>query len=88
MKNPRARRPEAELRAKPRTVRKTGRTIRLARVTALAEQTFGDKAKARRWLRKPKRGLGRTTPRACLGSETGARRVEEMLYRIDGGVLP
>ena len=61
------------------------RATRLARVTALAEQTFGDKAQADRWLRKPKRALGGATPLAYLLDEAGARRVEEMLYRIDSG---
>jgi len=54
-------------------------------VTALAEQIFGDNAKAHRWLRKPKRGLDGATPLAHLSSEAGTRRVEDMLYRIDSG---
>jgi len=65
--------------------RPVSQTDRLARVTGLAEQVFGDKAKAHRWLRKPKRGLDGTTPLASLSSEAGIRRVEEMLYRIDSG---
>jgi putative toxin-antitoxin system antitoxin component (TIGR02293 family) len=74
-------------RREPLTIEETDRAIRLARVAELAEQTFGDKAKAHRWLRKPKRALGRATPLAYLASEAGARLVEEMLYRIDSGVL-
>jgi putative toxin-antitoxin system antitoxin component (TIGR02293 family) len=54
-------------------------------MTALAEQIFGDKAKAHRWLGKPKRALGGATPLAYLASKAGARRVEDMLYRIDSG---
>lgn len=61
--------------------------MRLARVEALAEQTFGDKAKADRWLRKPKRALGGATPLTYLVDEAGARRIEEMLYRIDSGIF-
>jgi putative toxin-antitoxin system antitoxin component (TIGR02293 family) len=61
------------------------RATRLARVTALAEQTFGDKAKADRWLRKPKRALGGATPLAYLLDEARAQDIEEMLWRIDGG---
>jgi putative toxin-antitoxin system antitoxin component (TIGR02293 family) len=74
-------------RREPLTVEETDRAIRLARVAELAEQTFGDQAKAHRWLRKPKRALGRATPLAYLASEAGARLVEEMLYRIDSGIL-
>jgi putative toxin-antitoxin system antitoxin component (TIGR02293 family) len=74
-------------RREPLTVEETDRAIRLARVAELAEQTFGDQSKAHRWLRKPKRALGRATPLAYLASEAGARLVEEMLYRIDSGIL-
>jgi putative toxin-antitoxin system antitoxin component (TIGR02293 family) len=72
-------------RREPLTVEETDRAIRLARVAELAEKTFGDKAKAHRWLRKPKRALGQATPLAYLASEAGARLVEDMLYRIDSG---
>ena len=66
---------------------KADRAIRIARVAELAEQIFGDKAKADRWMRKPKRALGGATPLAYLASKAGARHVEEMLYRIDSGFL-
>ena len=72
-------------RREPLTVEETDRAIRLARVAELAQHIFGDKAKANRWLRKPKRALGHATPLAYLASEAGARRVEDMLYRIDSG---
>jgi putative toxin-antitoxin system antitoxin component (TIGR02293 family) len=67
------------------TVEETDRAFRLARVAELAERIFGDKAKAHRWLRKPKRTLSRATPLTYLASEAGARLVEDMLYRIDSG---
>jgi putative toxin-antitoxin system antitoxin component (TIGR02293 family) len=69
------------------TVEETDRAIRLARIAELADQVFGDRTKAQRWLRKPKGSLGRATPLAYLASEAGARLVEEMLYRIDSGIL-
>jgi putative toxin-antitoxin system antitoxin component (TIGR02293 family) len=72
-------------RQEPLTVEETDRAIRLARVAKLAEGIFGDKGKAHRWLRKPKRALGQATPLAYLASEAGARLVEDMLYRIDSG---
>jgi putative toxin-antitoxin system antitoxin component (TIGR02293 family) len=74
-------------RREPLTVEETDRAVRLARVAELAEQVFGDKAKAHRWLRKPKLALGRATPLTYLASESGARTVEEMLWRIDSGIL-
>jgi putative toxin-antitoxin system antitoxin component (TIGR02293 family) len=74
-------------RHEPLTVEETDRAIRLARVAELADQIFGDKSKAHRWLRKPKRALGHATPLAYLASEAGARLVEDMLYRIDSGIL-
>jgi putative toxin-antitoxin system antitoxin component (TIGR02293 family) len=67
------------------TVEETDRAIRLARVAELAERIFGEKAKAHRWLRKPKRALDHATPLAYLASEAGARLIEDMLYRIDSG---
>ena len=72
-------------RREPLTVEETDRAIRLARVAELAERVFGDKSKAHRWLRKPKRTLSRATPLTYLASEAGARLVEDMLYRIDSG---
>jgi putative toxin-antitoxin system antitoxin component (TIGR02293 family) len=72
-------------RREPLTIEETDRAIRLARVAELAEHIFGDKAKANRWLRKPKRALGHAPPLAYLASEAGARLVEDMLYRIDSG---
>lgn len=74
-------------RREPLTVEETDRAIRLARVAELAERVFGDKEKAHRWLRKPKLALGRATPLTYLASESGARTVEEMLWRIDSGIL-
>ena len=52
---------------------------------ACTTRIFGDKGKAHRWLRKPKRTLGQATPLTYLASEAGARLVEDMLYRIDSG---
>lgn len=69
------------------TVEETDKAIRLARVAELAEHIFGDRTKAHRWLRKPKGALDRATPLAYLASEAGARLVEEMLHRIDSGII-
>jgi putative toxin-antitoxin system antitoxin component (TIGR02293 family) len=64
----------------------TDKALRLERIAAQAERVFGDNDKACRWLRKPKRQLMGATPLAFLASEAGARKVEEMLHRIDYGI--
>jgi putative toxin-antitoxin system antitoxin component (TIGR02293 family) len=69
------------------TVEETDKALRLKRIAILAEQVFGDPAKAYRWLRKPKRSLSGETPLAYLASENGARVVEEMLRRIEHGIF-
>lgn len=70
----------------PLTVEETDKALRLARIADLARRVFGDDGKAHRWLRKPKRALDGETPLAYLASESGARMIEEMLYRIDRGM--
>ena len=69
------------------SVEETDKALRLERVATLAARVFGNPEKANRWLRKPKRQLGGVTPVACLMSEAGARVVEEMLHRIEYGIL-
>jgi putative toxin-antitoxin system antitoxin component (TIGR02293 family) len=69
------------------TIEETDKALRLKRIAVLAEQAFGDRAKAHRWLRKPKRQLQSETPLAYLASENGARIVEEMLRRIEHGIF-
>lgn len=60
--------------------------VRLARITALAEQVFGSDEKAGRWMRKAKRRFDGETPLAMLATEAGARLVEEMLVQVDEGM--
>lgn len=62
------------------------RAVRVARLTALAEQVFGERERAWRWLRKPKRQLEGRSPLHLMSTEAGARLVEEWLYRIDDGM--
>lgn len=71
----------------PLTVEETDKAVRLARVDRLATHVFGDVAKAHRWLRKPKKALSGEMPLAYLATEAGARIVEDMLHRIDHGIL-
>jgi putative toxin-antitoxin system antitoxin component (TIGR02293 family) len=62
------------------------RAVRVARVTAMAEQAFGEPGRAWRWLRKPKRHFNGKTPIEMLASEAGARLVEEMVVQIEDGM--
>lgn len=62
------------------------RAVRVASLTALAEETFASKAKAQQWLRRPTAPLGGKRPLDLLASEPGARVVEQLLYRIGHGI--
>ena len=59
---------------------------RVARVTAKAEETFGSKEKAHRWLRRPTTALNGEEPLKMLDTEAGARLVEGLLIRISHGI--
>ena len=61
------------------------RAVRIARITSLAEEVFGDDAKASRWLRKIKTRFEGRSPLEMLRTEAGARLVEEMLLQLDYG---
>jgi putative toxin-antitoxin system antitoxin component (TIGR02293 family) len=63
------------------------RAVRMARVTSLAEEVFGDDAKASRWLRKAKSRFDGRSPMEMLRTEAGARLVEEMLLQLDYGFV-
>jgi putative toxin-antitoxin system antitoxin component (TIGR02293 family) len=75
-----------QARHEPLSIEETDKALRLERIAALAIETFGDSEKANRWLRKPKQQLNAETPLAFLGSEAGARVVEDMLRRIEHGI--
>ena len=62
------------------------KAVRVARITAMAEQVFGESERAWRWLRKSKRHFDAKTPIEMLATEAGARIVEEMLAQIDDGI--
>lgn len=63
------------------------RLYRLARIVALAKHYLGGEATATRWLRRPNRALGGSTPLDLMDTELGARAVENVLGRVAyGGV--
>jgi len=63
------------------------KAVRVARITAMAEQVFGEPGRAWRWLRKSKRRFDGRTPVEMLATEAGARLVEEMIGQIEYGIF-
>ncbi len=62
------------------------RLIRVARVIAAAEDTFGSTEKAHRWLRRPTTALDGEAPLELLDTSEGSRQVERLISRIDHGL--
>ena len=62
------------------------RAVRLARLAALTEKTFGERAAGMHWLRAPKKRFRGRTPIDMMATEAGSRLVEEALYQIDEGM--
>lgn len=58
-----------------------------ARILKLATAVFEDKQKAISWLSRPQVGLGDKVPLEMIETEDGAREVENLLGRIEHGVL-
>jgi putative toxin-antitoxin system antitoxin component (TIGR02293 family) len=71
----------------PLSAEESDRAVRLARISTLAARVFGSRDKAWTWLRKPTRTFEAKAPIELLATETGARAVEEELYRIDEGMF-
>jgi putative toxin-antitoxin system antitoxin component (TIGR02293 family) len=72
-------------RKEPLTIEESDRVVRLARVQATAEDVFGDKPKANRWLREPLGVLDNKSPLDLAQTESGARLIEQLLAKIDWG---
>jgi putative toxin-antitoxin system antitoxin component (TIGR02293 family) len=62
------------------------RTERLARVIATAEYVWNDAAEARRFLTTPHPQLKSQKPIEIALTELGARRVEELLWKLYYGI--
>ena len=60
---------------------------RFAHLFRIATQVLGDEERARLWLSFPQYGLGGVVPLNYAGTEVGAREVENLLGRIEYGVL-
>jgi putative toxin-antitoxin system antitoxin component (TIGR02293 family) len=68
------------------TPEQSDRLARAVRILTRAEEAFGDRKKASRWMRKPNRALEGRRPLDLLESDTGSRAVEKILLRIEHGV--
>jgi putative toxin-antitoxin system antitoxin component (TIGR02293 family) len=63
----------------------TERVVRVADITRMAEETFGGRAAATRWLSTANRALAGATPLSMLDTEPGAAEVRRLLSAIDYG---
>ena len=63
------------------------RLVRYARIVEIAAEVFDDIRKAQSWLKRPQVGLAGKIPLDLMKSEVGAREVENLLMRIEHGVL-
>jgi putative toxin-antitoxin system antitoxin component (TIGR02293 family) len=68
--------------------KETDKSLRVARVTARAQQVFAERPDyAADWLRTPKSALEDRTPIQALSTESGACAVEELLEGIEHGMF-
>ena len=74
-------------RHQPLSKQESDKAVRVARITAMAEQVFGEPERAWRWLRKPRQRFDGKAPIDMLATEAGARLVEEVLVQIDQGIF-
>jgi len=63
------------------------RLFRMARIFALAVAVLENEETARQWLHRAQRGLGGRTPIQVIQTEAGAQEVEDLLEKIEYGVL-
>jgi putative toxin-antitoxin system antitoxin component (TIGR02293 family) len=63
------------------------RLYRVVRIFALAKEVLEDEGKAVDWLHRPQIGLGGRRPLEMIQTEAGAREVEDLLGRMEHGVL-
>jgi putative toxin-antitoxin system antitoxin component (TIGR02293 family) len=68
------------------TMDESDRTVRLARVIAMATETLGTAAKVSSWLQRPNRALEGEVPLELLDTDAGVRSVETVLTRIEYGI--
>ena len=80
--------PKATLHRRRRllSLEESERLERLARITALAEDTWEDEEQAHEFLRSAQPQLGNVRPLDLVRSELGARQVEDLLMKLEYGL--
>ncbi|MBW4024329.1 MAG: DUF2384 domain-containing protein [Proteobacteria bacterium] len=68
------------------TPEQSDRLVRVARLLAATEETFGSPEKAKIWLRRPTAALNGDRPLDLIDTDEGARQVETLLGRIGHGI--
>jgi putative toxin-antitoxin system antitoxin component (TIGR02293 family) len=63
------------------------RLYRVARIAAQAVAALGSEDRAATWLRRPNRALNGELPIRLLDTDVGARQVEDVLGRIEHGIV-
>jgi putative toxin-antitoxin system antitoxin component (TIGR02293 family) len=63
------------------------RLYRIARVAGQAVAVLGTEEKATTWLQRPNRALNGELPIRLLDTDVGARQVEDILGRIEHGIV-
>jgi putative toxin-antitoxin system antitoxin component (TIGR02293 family) len=63
------------------------RVYRVARILAFATDVLEDEEAASKWLSREQVGIGGKVPLDLLQTEAGAREVEDLLGRIEHGVV-
>jgi len=63
------------------------RLYRIARVAAQAFEVFASEDKAATWLGRPNRALNGEVPIRLLDTDVGTRQVEDLLGRIEHGIV-
>lgn len=63
------------------------RIYRMTRIFSIASKVLEDEEAARKWIHRPQVGLGGKAPVDLLHTEAGAREVEDLLWRIEYGII-
>jgi putative toxin-antitoxin system antitoxin component (TIGR02293 family) len=74
-------------RREPLSREESDRVVRIARISALGENAFGDQGRFWRWFRTPMRRFDGRSPLEMLRTETGGRLVEELLIGLEEGFV-
>jgi putative toxin-antitoxin system antitoxin component (TIGR02293 family) len=69
------------------SIPESDRLYRMAKIYALAVIVLEDEEMARKWLHRPQRGLGGKVPIQVIQTEAGAQEVEDLLEKLEFGVL-